>query len=273
MEIRPFRPEDAASVVELLGRELHADRIAPADFAERVLSDPLFRSEAAPVAVEGGVVGFMLGIAAGDRGFITLMAVDSRFQRRGVGSLLLARALDALGSSSVWVSPYPAGYFCPGIDETAYPEAIRFLEARGFSTYSRPLSMEASLLELPERSVEGVRPAEPGEVLPFVAREFPGDWERLVRESAPGALFAAVRNGECVGFCRHAGERFGPLGVAPSERGKGIGAALLFTCLSSMRAKGLTRAWLMWTDDAAARLYAKAGFRETRRYRIMTRAI
>jgi N-acetylglutamate synthase-like GNAT family acetyltransferase len=90
---------------------------------------------------------------------------------------------------------------------------------------------------------------------------------------APDQLFAAMEKGRCIGFCQHDGERFGPFGVEASQRGRGIGAVLLFRCLHGMRAKGLHNAWFLWTDDKVARLYSQAGFRETRRYALMRREL
>ncbi|HEY3298243.1 MAG TPA: GNAT family N-acetyltransferase, partial [Armatimonadota bacterium] len=116
----------------------------------------------------------------------------------------------------------------------------------------------------------------------FLRAEFPGDWQRLMREtmlsivreeSAADRVLLATENGRCVGFCQHDGERFGPFGVALSHRGRGIGAVLLGRCLKNMAARGFYRAWLMWTDDRASRLYSAFGFRETRRYSVMKRNI
>lgn len=56
----------------------------------------------------------------------------------------------------------------------------------------------------------------------------------------PGCLVAIV-DGELVGFaCYDATARgfFGPTGVAESQRGKGIGAALLYHTLAAMKAHG-----------------------------------
>jgi predicted N-acetyltransferase YhbS len=57
----------------------------------------------------------------------------------------------------------------------------------------------------------------------------------------PISCFIAVREGGIVGFaCHDATCRnfFGPTGVDPSARNKGIGTALLFACLNDMRYQG-----------------------------------
>ncbi len=297
-------PGDAGGVLDLLRRELHADSISPLDFERKVLLDPNFRRDGAHVAKSGdAVVGFMLGLTRKhaledgahdfDRGWITLMAVDALFRRQGIGSALLARVIGYIkqgGAKSAWVSPYAPNYFTPGIDEAAYPGAIAFLRASGFDVAYRPLSMEAALqhptYEAKERTV-GVRfdTFNPEYILPltdFLRREFPGDWQRLMRDTmcamldgTPGerGIFVAMEGGACIGFARNDGERFGPFGVSACERGRGIGAELLRLCLNSMVEKGLIRAWFAWTDDRAAKLYARFGFVETRRYSVMKREV
>ena len=57
----------------------------------------------------------------------------------------------------------------------------------------------------------------------------------------PPGCFVAIVDGQVVGFaCYDAPARgfFGPTGVAESQRGKGIGAALLYHTLAAMKAQG-----------------------------------
>jgi GNAT superfamily N-acetyltransferase len=57
----------------------------------------------------------------------------------------------------------------------------------------------------------------------------------------PVSCFVAVRDGQLVGFACYdatAPNFFGPEGVLPSERGRGIGRALLLAVLHSQRAQG-----------------------------------
>lgn len=309
--LRTIHDSDVEPVVRLLHRSLEKERISAVDFRRKVLLDPNFRPEGAIVAEVGGkLAGFILCIVRRqpledwpsdfEKGWITLMGVDPEYRRQGIGDALLRKGISYLrssGASTVWVSPYAPNYFSPGIDEAAYPEGIEFFLNRGFTVAYRPLSMEAQIHELEVPSeIAGVEDAmtelrisvrELGMqditlLVDFVRSEFPGDWQRLVRESidrtladpdAPTRIFIAVRDGRCIGFARHDGERFGPFGVGESARGLGIGSLLLYRCLESMRSKGIKKAWLLWTDDRAARLYLRAGFRETRRYSVMKCAL
>lgn len=311
VSISPFEPSDFGAVLALLQAELYTDKISQADFCQKVLSDPNFRAESALTAKLGSqIIGFMLGLTRKhplentppdlDRSWITLMAVHRDYQRTGIGTRLLEAVrsrLKSLGAQSIWVSPYVPNYFWPGVDEAAYSGAKEFLTKHGFVVASRPLSMEAPLEQfgIPDwvyekewsLQAEGIsfRVFEARYAIALeehVRHEFPGDWQRCVREAMTriinGAttanhIWIAILGSKCVGFCVHDSERFGPFGVAASHRGCGVGTVLLFHCLESMKTQGLRRAWLMWTEDLAARLYSRAGFRETQRFAIMRRQL
>jgi GNAT superfamily N-acetyltransferase len=119
-------------------------------------------------------------------------------------------------------------------------------------------------------------------LLAFVQREFPGDWVRVVRETAgritqgdpPNRLFIAIDHGVIVGFSHYENERFGPIGVAASQRGRGVGQVLMYATLQAQREAGFRTAWFLWSDDkTAARLYTGAGFKETRRFALLKKSL
>ncbi len=305
--------EDLEAVIKLLQDALTADTVSVPLFTRKVLLDPNFSQDGALVAKVGGaVVGFLLAIARRnvledgpddrDRGWITLFAVDEAYRRRGIGQALLAAGMEYLrgrGCRTVLVSPYAPNYWTPGVDVAAYPGAVCFLEASGFTTVYRPISMKASLdaeWHIPEwarkreagLSEEGFRmetftPDQIPDLTAFLREEFPGDWQRYVRETMidivlgrrdASDLIIAYDGEAVVGFAQHEGERFGPFGVAASQRGRGMGAVLMFRTLETMQRKGLQNAWFLWTDDATAqRVYHAAGFQETRRYAVMKREL
>jgi GNAT superfamily N-acetyltransferase len=78
----------------------------------------------------------------------------------------------------------------------------------------------------------------------WVAREFSAGWAseaRAALSNRPVSLFIALRAGTMTGFCCYdatARGFVGPIGVAASERGQGLGAALLRACLQDMRSVG-----------------------------------
>ena len=83
----------------------------------------------------------------------------------------------------------------------------------------------------------------------------------------------AREQGEVVGFCQQRNERYGPFGVRPDCRNRGIGRMLLFKCLEAMAAKHVFYAYFLWTDEDAARLYALAGFKRRREFAVMRKTL
>ncbi len=310
--IRPFEPADLPGVAALLGDAMPADPISESRFTRQVLLDPNFKTQGAPVAVRGGtIVGFGLAIARqqplenappdADRGYITLLAVAPAKQRQGIGAQLLAFAesyLTAQARTTVMVSSYAPGYFIPGVDVNAYAGALQFLKKHGYAEVYRPLAMETSLWNwsipawVRERreqlAAEGtiIAPCTPATALPrrdIAPAEYPRDRVRVVREAmtrivahgdSPTRLLVASDRGSVVGFSHFDNERFGPIGVASSQRGRGVGQVLMFATLQAQREAGFRTAWFLWSDDkTAARIYNGAGFEETRRFALMKKTL
>lgn len=81
-------------------------------------------------------------------------------------------------------------------------------------------------------------------VVGWVAEQFGTGWAseaRVALANRPVSLWLATRRAELLGFaCYDATARgfFGPIGLAESARGQGLGTALLRACLFDMRAAG-----------------------------------
>lgn len=306
--VRPYLGADEAALLALWNTALPFDRISPNTLRTKVLLDPNFTPEGLLLAEEAGrVVGFVLALTRQtplflqglepERAWITAFGVEPAHRRRGVGRALFAATLDRLagqGRATALISPYTPNYFTPGVDQDAYPEAIAFLQAQGWRTISTPISMNAELtgFSVPAAMAEhqarlyaetgiAVRPVQPADLpalMPFIAAHFGWDWHRHATEYlsmlyGPGAddicFLVAERQGEIVGYCQQRRERFGPFGVLPSLRSRGIGRVLLFRCLEEMTARGFHCAWFLWTGEDAARLYSTAGFRPARRFAVL----
>lgn len=308
LTIRSYRGTDEAALIALWNEALTHDRINAAVFRTRVLLDANFSPDGLLVAEEAGhLVGFVLSLARQvplflqglepELGWITAFGVHPAQRRRGVGRRLFDAALARLGElgrRQVLISPYTPNYFIPGVDPDAYPEAMAYLQATGWEVRSTPISMRAELTgfqvapAVRERehrlaAEEGiaVRPVQPADLpvlMPTIAEHFGWDWFRFAQEYllelfGPGSdevtFLVAVQGGRIVGYCQARRERFGPFGVVPAMRNKGIGRVLLCRCLADMLAQGFHCAWFLWTGADAARLYALAGFRQVRRFAVL----
>lgn len=127
---------------------------------------------------------------------------------------------------------------------------------------SNGCDMIAGIMHLPEYTVaEGVKlkrvfPADKGRVLAFIREHFSEGWayeaENAIMQP-PGKCFIAVENGKVIGFaCYDASAKgfFGPIGVDESQRGRGLGKALLIRTMEAMREHGYAYAVIGWVGPA-----------------------
>src|ERR671927_29484 len=105
--------------------------------------------------------------------------------------------------------------------------------------------------------VRRARPWEVSQVRGFVERNFGQAWADEVSVGLgrqPVTVFVAVREGRLVGFaayeCTHR-NFFGPTGVLESERGRGVGRALLLAALGGLRELGYAYAIIGGVGPAA----------------------
>lgn len=310
--IRSYRGEDETALLDIWNETMWGDRIDAATWRSRVLLDPNFVPEHCALAEgpQGRPVGFMLGLARQvpffvqgyerEKSWITAFGVVPEHRRSGVGSALLEHVCDRLragGAQEVAVAPYVPNYFIPGVDVSIYADAVRFLEGRGFAVQSRPLSMRADIatFQVPEDiakthariQAEGIQItlAIPEDIVPvqqFLRRCFSWDWVRFAAEvmdelfsgnPRTAGMLVAKQADEVAGYAQFRAERFGPFGVDPALRSRGIGRVLLAQTLIEMRKRGYHCAWFLWTSDDAARLYQRCGFREERRFAVMRKSL
>jgi mycothiol synthase len=253
--IRTAWPHDLPALRLLLELANHApyDLAAVAEekcFAPGVAGSPtprLFERE-----------GRIEGVAVTCGHWLRILAVLPEARRRGVGSALLA---DSESLGALVVAAEPGNYFTPGVvksDEVS----LHFFRSRGYIetrwTHNLDVSLESFSAPVPKATESVRRPthASADRVLGFVDREFGKIWRFEVekafqREVVPA--FIAEEEGEITGFAAHDVNNrglgfFGPAGVSPSRRGRGLGRALLVECLRDLRKMGYNRAVIPWTD-------------------------
>ncbi len=313
MQIRPYQGRDETELLDVWRRAMSSDRISEDLFRTQVLLDPNFHPDNLPVAViDGRVVGFILCLARQvpyflqgmdeAEAWITAFGVHPDYRRQGIGSALFDSLISKLRAEQrkiVDISPYVPNYFVPGIDTRAYPDTIRFLQDRmGFETLYHAISMGADLtdFQIPPQIqariaraeaeddlvIKPIEPADIPDLMPFLVEHFGWDWFRFAQsylleyfgDSPHRICFLIAREkGEVVGFCQQRNERYGPFGVRPDCRNRGIGRMLLFKCLEMMSAKHVFYAYFLWTDEDAARLYSLAGFKRRREFAVMRKTL
>jgi GNAT superfamily N-acetyltransferase len=304
--------DDAAAVVpQVLGPSLNRDVISEERFLRHVVLDPNFRKEGSIFAFDGEKpVGYCLTVARQvpvegeiadpDRGYLWLMGVLPDYQNRGIGTELLKQAEAYLQSQDrkiCMASCYSPGYFWPGVDVDAYGTALEFLLKRGYEEVYRPISCQTKLadLEMPGWVADLHSKAEAAgivfsqnprhhlpAILKFAKEEFGPDWARFFRDSALRVLdgdkrtefFVAHSGDKVLGLAHFDGERFGPIGVSASVRGRGLGQILMWKVLEQQRAAGFKVSWFLWSDDKTLdRLYRHAGFEIDRRFALLRKLL
>lgn len=312
MRISPYTDSERERVLTLWAEALPLDSVTHDIFETRVLLDENFDPETFLLAKENGsLFGFVIGaygkrISLGDhdpegnRSWITVLAVRPSSSLERVGGALLAeveRRFRDLGKKECIVSGYPPGYFTPGIDKKACASLLEFFLSRGYVSYHEALSMDSPivLFEVPDKVKEQQRQLETEGIeirtyrrtdlvkfLDFLERTMQTDWVRVerhnLRKMAEGGFreeqITVVTHGdEIVGYCQFEGSHFGPFGVSEKYQGRGIGTVLLARAIERMKQEGYHNAWVMWTDDAAAKVYSKFGFKETRRFVLLKKSL
>ncbi|MEV4454898.1 mycothiol synthase [Microbispora sp. NPDC049633] len=272
--------EQVAAVLALVEAAAEADGVGPLN--EHVMLQVRHGSEPGARAVllyaDGNVAGFAhLDPADPEEGPGGELVVHPAFRRRGLGRRLLGAALEASGGRlRLW-----AHGDLPGAARLAASAGLA--RVRSLWQMRRPLSEPLPAAVLPE----GVRlrAFEPGRdekawlalnALAFATHPEQGSWtlddlELREREAwfDPAGFFLAVRGDALAGFhwtkVHDGDEPIGEVyvvGVAPGERGTGLGRALTLAGLAHLRALGLGHV-ILYVDEenaAAVRLYESLGF-------------
>ncbi len=270
---------------EALGRE----RVDPAGVVDllhfRPGVSPFLRLAA---SWEGNVEGFCYASVSEGVGSLDGIAVASAVRRRGLGTALVAEALRRLaraGCEAVRTGGSFWYYAWPGID-VDYAAALALAQRCGFRQEQVAHNMDVDLAA--RRTPPGLGGAHPeirrgraGDVeavRTLVREHFPSPWEHEMTLALSRPLptgFVAERAGRLVGFAAYAVYRpdlFGPLGTVPSERGSGIGRALLDACLDDMAAAGLAVAQISWIGPAS--FYERAaGARMGRTFVVLNKSL
>jgi GNAT superfamily N-acetyltransferase len=264
------------------------------------------------VTVDGDIAGVVLAstlrgeptVAPPGQGWIDAIIVDPAYQRRGIGSMLLAWAESWLRNQGCHACVAGASLrpFAPGAPTEL--ETTEFFTRNGYRKDGTVWDVAANLAayRTPDtvRKVDSVvRPAQRGyeqALLDFLRREFPGRWryeyEAFLRQPknriSDHMLLWTERgvDGSCVLTFEDSErpiERFypyqlprpwgqlGTVGVSADRRGRGYGAALVDAGLRRLHNNGVNGCVIDWTT--IVNFYGKFGFTKYREYRRLSKSL
>lgn len=220
------------------------------------------RSGPRPLVAVGGAL-YAPPAPGSRRAWLAWLHVDPSERRRGRG----AATLDAViararrdGATELMVGGPPGNYLVSGVD-LADDDALGFFARRGFVERSRAvdLTVETEPAPLDPR----VSSTDDIDVATWVASVFGEAWGREAEAARQrGGLYEARVDGARVGFAAHSGNNaalgsFGPVGVAPSARGSGLGAALSAAAFDGLHARGFATCTVPWVALETVEFYAR----------------
>jgi GNAT superfamily N-acetyltransferase len=217
--------------------------------------------------------------------------------RHGIGSALLNQ-LEGVARAEGWSRIEVSGgllHLLPGIPRQA-PAAKQFLERHGYTfdnalhvDLTHDLAQYTTPAGAPSAAVRVASDVDAPSLLAFLAREFPGNWERHARWhlDAGGSArdFVVLEVDRRIeGFCHiyrpnvwPAGPStywsaalkppaggLGPIGVSDALRGHGLGRRLLDAALLELKASGVRGCAIDWTR--LVDFYGAFGFKPYRWY-------
>lgn len=316
LRLVPYRPSRLQQALTIWNAAL-GERfpLSPELFLQNGVRDPHARAEAcwlATIPSHPDAVGFCLAKIVREplgadgwlpqRGWISLLAVHPTYQRRGIGTVLLARGeryLRAQSRITVGLGADP-NHFLPGVP--ADEGAVAFFRAAGYDFVSdaydlrRTVSTPVAQARGPTLPVQGgvtIRALEPPDtsgLMRFLDESFPGRWRYtvgrvLAQGGSIGDIMGIVSAGRVVGFAQlfHPDSRWigpsiawtpglgrraggiGPMGLASSFRGRGLGLALLDRSVRHLAHLGVEEIVVDWT--VLLDFYGRLGFSIWRHYR------
>jgi GNAT superfamily N-acetyltransferase len=241
-----------------------------------------------------------VGLAAVDlAGSIPLILVHPAHQRRGIGTGLLAAALDTIragGATEVTAASGGDDYIWPGVPHDL-AAGVSFFASRGWRhshdtldlvadlTHYHPPAAAAQRAARAGISLAAAAKADAGGVLAFEAATFPS-WVRWFGTGDRDVLIARDRSGDIAGTLLFHGPGadtvFAPMlgpaagviacvGVAPDRQGHGIGTALVTRASQLLSQAGTRACHIGWTTRES--FYRQAGYRPWRRYAMFSQPV
>ncbi|MDN6731381.1 MAG: GNAT family N-acetyltransferase [Atopostipes suicloacalis] len=294
------------SLLELWNKELIYDPIDQERFLKLIVYDENFDSSLAKLAIlDTKVVGFCYGVKRKvsyytrglepNRGWITYLFVDEEYQRQGIGEELykiVENRLAELGTEEITLAAYSPNYLNPGIDVN-YEKGISFFVKMGYDLDIDAVSMQRTLLDfvMPEKTLKEIDKLKQegiqiknyqdsyfSDLMVFLEKEFGAGWKRNFilslqnGDAQDTVVICTDSDDKIIGYCMRKidghDSRFGPIGVAESERSKGLGGVIFDYMMRDMKKRGIASAYFLWTSGAAIKFYKRHGMEVYRKYKL-----
>lgn len=299
--IRNFNDRDMKNVISLWNKCMPHNQINEREFIKSILLDINFN----PLGFfiyeeEGEIKGFIYSTVRKvpidsnndldeDKGWIVAISVDK--DTFYIAPKLIEKAEEYINKDnlrSIIACSYTPNYFYQGIN-TKYDDYIKLFNDAGYTIDGTNCSMKIDLTRY--TTPDFVPPLKEKLInenftfkklsyeyitsyLTFQRPSWAHRFRRLLNENMDfNQINVAIYNNEVIG-CNIFGdpysekERFGPFGVRDDFQGKGIGKILLDDCLTEMKRRGLTYAWMQSasSEEHVINLYKKFGFYVTGEY-------
>lgn len=305
IELRALGLGDLAAARQLLAAACAHDPAA--EVAEEKLFGPAagragppetfgaFERAGGPGAGRGGA---LVGLSVASGGWLRLLAVAPDRRGRGIGTALLAAAETAMvraGADRARTLDQPGNYLAPGIarDNT---ESIAWITRRGYGELRENtnllIDVRANPRVTPARldratdnatalgyRVSRARAADRAVLCAAIAEGFSAGWAFEVGNALsldpPAVHIATDGAGQLAAFAAHDGNNrglgwFGPAGTLEPHRKKGLGEALLLSCLLDVAAAGHPTCTIAWIGPRG--FYERvAGVAGERRFVVLAR--
>lgn len=224
---------------------------------------------------------FLIGRRFDDECFVDALAVTPEMRRQGLGRRMLMRFAQLHPGLSIRLGGGPS-HFVPGLPDTLAENQAFFLRL-GFKADWEAHDLKAELGIRPQL-FSCCPPQHREQLIAFVAREFPGRWQRdTARRAATEDLQDIVvlyHKGQLCAFCHtfHPeslwlgpsnfwldGGGIGPVGVGKAYRGLGLGRRLVEESLNYLASRKVKTVGVDWTSISD--FYQLFGFEPWRSYR------
>lgn len=299
------------ALIDLWNQELIYDPMNKKRFLQVIVYDENFDKSLALLAMKNGqVIGFIYGVKRitsyytrglePDRAWINYIFVKEEYQRQGIGQSLYNRIenrLVSLATKEITLCAYSPNYLNPGIDIN-YEKGINFFNKNGYNLETNAVSMHRSLLEdvMPDKTKKQIVSLEKegisftnykdeyfSKLMVFLEEEFGAGWKRnfilaLQNHRAHDTVIVCIdKNDDIIGYCMRKidgnDSRFGPIGVAASQRSKGLGGVLFDIMMLEMKKQGIASTYFLWTSGAAIKFYQRHGMKIYRNYKLGKKSV